>query len=150
MSDNHIRFIPTDPTYVPDIIAQQKARELLAAFVPRADTVKLLLSEQVEFVDQGSNFERVRCPLCSTELEIEWWQSAMDESYKANFTHLGVVTPCCKRSTNLNDLRYEMPAGFARFRLDVLNPDVRNIGEDQLQVLQAVLNCTLRTIWAHY
>jgi len=151
MSDSTLRLIPTDPAYVPDPGAADKARKLLASFVPQASQVTIDLRDEVGFIDQGANFERVGCPLCGAPLELDWWQGALEKAMETQCRDLSVSPPCCGKRTSLNDLRYVKPAGFAKFSLEAMNP---GRGEDldpkQLQQLESLLGCTLRQIWAQY
>jgi hypothetical protein len=150
MSDNILRLIPTVPDYVPDAEAQNQARKLLASHLPQAREVYIELSDTVRFVDQGGNFERVRCPVCGVTLETEWWQQAMDTAYETEFRELGITTPCCASGVSLNDLIYDWPAGFARFSLEALNPNVRDLEDKMKRKLEELLGCELRRIWTHY
>jgi hypothetical protein len=123
MSDNYLRLIPIDPEYVPNRIVQETARERLAGFVPEADEVTVETSDEVRFIHQGANWERVTCPSCKQELEISQWQQLMDEAYTTRLSNLQVKMSCCGSICSLNDLKYEWPAGFARFVLEAANPN---------------------------
>jgi hypothetical protein len=123
--------------------------KLFQSFVPQADSVDARTTETVEFIDQGGNFERVVCPACSAEIPIGWWQDAMDEAYEGHFENLEVTTPCCQTMTTLNDLQYEWPAGFGRFCLEAMNPNIFPFPREQVDNLAQILGCELRVIWAH-
>jgi hypothetical protein len=162
LSTSIIRLIPTIPEYVPDVLSQKRAVELLGSFLPTPDpqsetTAKV--TEHVEFVDQGTNFERIVCPFCSSQLTIEWWHEVMDRAHEEHFTDLSITTPCCQAEGSLNDLRYEWPAGFARFILELREPftidaqgvwQMLELNQAMLEKLQDTLGCRLRVIWAHY
>ena len=60
MSDNYLLLIPTDPQFVPSPASVELARQRLEQLVPDADEVTAVVNHSVEFIDQGSNFERVR------------------------------------------------------------------------------------------
>ena len=66
MSNNLLRFIPTDPYYMPDIQAQHQARELFATFVPQAYEVRLKVTDTPAIFDAGANLER----LCALLAEL--------------------------------------------------------------------------------
>ncbi len=149
MSDNILKLIPTTPHYKPGATAIQKACDLLSSYFSEAGEISYSLTEEVCFIDQGENWERVLCPACGIELDTAWWQQAMDTAYQTGFTDLSVNLPCCGVVSSLNDLRYELPAGFARFVLEIRNPD-GDIGDDELRSLEQILGCGLRKIWAHY
>ena len=149
MSDDYLRLIPVNPEYVPDALAREDARRLLIALVPGADEVLAKITDDVKFVDQGRNFERIVCPSCGSELDVRWWQEAMDSAYATKFTDLVVSLPCCHNECSLNDLHYEWSAGFARFVLEALNPNA-DLDETQIHALEAKLGSALRKIWARY
>ncbi len=163
VSEDIEKFIPADLEYVPDPTSQEQAVAFLRGILPPpyfSDTdIKATTNEHVEFVDQGANFERVVCPFCFTQLSIKWWHDAMDRAYETHFANLEVTTPCCDSRSSLNDLVYEWPAGFARFVLELREPyypdeqgvlHPLHLTAEQHQSLQHILNCELRTIWAHY
>jgi len=41
MSDTWLKFVPSSPTYQPSREAAERARSLLASFVPKADEVEV-------------------------------------------------------------------------------------------------------------
>jgi hypothetical protein len=73
----------------------------------------------------------------------------MDKASENKFTDLSVVVPCCGSKTSLNELRYEWPAGFAQFIIEIINPD-RNISDEELLKIETILGSKLRKIWSHY
>jgi hypothetical protein len=149
MSENTLKFIPIDEQYVPDKSAQKKAREMLASWLPEDSNVQIKVTEQIEFVDSGTNFESVFCSVCGKEISDTWWQQAMDVAYQSEFTNLSIITPCCQTASSLNRLIYEWPAGFARFILIAHNPQ-EDIKEDEVRLIADVLGCTLKKIWVRY
>ena len=128
----------------------KRAREYLARVVPDADEVTATVTDDVAFIDQGANFEGVWCPVCRCQLDLSWWQEEMDAACETSFATLDVRTPCCGASTSLNDLRYDLPAGFARMVLEAMNPGVRDIEERDAAAISSILGTPLRRIWAHY
>jgi hypothetical protein len=150
MSEVWLKVIPTDPNYVPDATSQNEALQLAQSFLPEADGVHVRNTETVEFIDQGGNFERVVCPYCRAEILTEWWQKAMDVAYQEQFVKLDIITPCCQTTASLNDLQYVWPAGFARFRLEVLNPNIASLSQERVGRIAQILGCPLRVILAHY
>jgi hypothetical protein len=148
MSDSILIFIPTDPDYIPELSAQQEARDVLMSFVPDADEVKAQTADEVELVFTGTNLERILCPDCGAQLD-EWWITAVDAAFNhTRFTNLLVTLPCCGITRSLNELRYEWATGFSHFRLEARNPNKRN-GDALLPALEQILGCQLRQIWAH-
>lgn len=52
---------------------------------------------------------------------------------------------------NLTILKFDWPAGFARFELSIWNPGVDGpLSLDIIQKLEDHLKCKLIEIWAHY
>ena len=150
MSENILAFIPTDPSFVPDERDQSKARKLVALFLPHADEIKTVVTNEIEFISSGANFARVICPYCDIEIDMNWWTEAMDKAYKTRFTNLQVNTPCCHQLTSLNHLKYDWASGFARFVLRVRNPDGTELDSEEIRRLEMVLKTPLWKIWAHY
>jgi hypothetical protein len=150
MSGTHLRLIPTDPTFIPAPDAQRKAVALLAEALPHAHELYAEQTPGVQFIDQGSNFKSVACPLCGTVLDTAWWQRAMDRAWGGKaFVDLLADLPCCGGRVSLNDLMYDMPAGFARFMIDLYEPE-GDVGPEAYAELERSLGCKLRKIWARY
>jgi hypothetical protein len=150
VSDNYLRLIPTDPTWRPGAEVTQRAVATLSALVPGADSVEAEMYEEVTFIDQGANFEGLRCPGCQAELEMDWWSDHMGEAGDAGFENLDVTTPCCGARTSLNDLTYDWPAGFAQAELSVLNPQRGWLDDAELAQVASELGHPLKQVMAHY
>lgn len=148
MSSTILNIISTNPSYVPDKTKQDKAKDLLSKIYIE-EKIEFNTTDTIEFIDQGSNFESVFCNLCGRTIEIEEWQNAMDKAYESQFTDLIFITHCCDKTTSLNDLKYEWPAGFGKFTISVSDAQTE-IDEKDLKKLQDILSTTLRIIWAHY
>ena len=132
MSDDVLRLIPEDPAYVPGPDAVERAITLLEGFAPGAEDVTAVVSEEIRFVDQGENFERVLCPSCGERVD-DWWQQEMQRAWETLFEDLSVTTACCGSRLSLNNLTYEWPAGFARFVLEAHNPSLGGwLRQDQI------------------
>lgn len=162
MSAHVLSIIPTDPFWVPGAEAAEAARAALARVYPGAREVGVYRHEDPVFVDQGENFESVRCPGCHSELPIEWWQERMDEAYNRRFRRdLTVRLLCCDRDSTLNDLIYIWPAGFARFGLFAVDyrraghgkplvVDATSLDAIELEGIADVLGHQVKQILAHY
>ena len=118
MSDTLYSFIPTNPE-IELSIEQIKCLKLLDF---KDAEVEIVSGEKIIFADAGQYFENVSCPFCGTTI-VEWWAQAMDEAYSETmgFVSLAIVTPCCHKSSSLNDLKYDWPQGFYRSMVS-LNP----------------------------
>ncbi|MDR2906205.1 MAG: hypothetical protein LBU73_09650 [Helicobacteraceae bacterium] len=148
MSATILKIIPTNSTYAPEAILQDKAKTFLAKFYENKQ-IEIDTTDAIQFVDQGANFDSVFCNFCGESIEIKDWQNAMDKAYEKQFANLDFTTLCCNRKTSLNDLTYDMPAGFAKFQIKILEP-IAEIEEKYLKELQQILGTTLRIIWARY
>ncbi len=148
MSDTFLRIIPTTPSYVPNENYQRNAVTFLTQLFP-GNQIEQEISETIQFIDQGANFESVACNLCGQQLEIEKWQDVMDNAFQNNFDDLKFTTPCCNQITSLNDLDYRMPAGFAKYFLSISNPQ-RELSRDEISNLKTILDTDIKIVWAHY
>jgi len=148
MSDNWLQFVPNDPEYQPSPEAAERARVLLAAFTPQADTVSVEFKESVQFFHPGSNWSGVECSACGADAE-SWWNSAMESAYESGFRSLLTTAACCGARLSLNDLRYPWAAAFGRFVLEAMNPNVRDLPPAEEEQLRAALGCDLRKVWVH-
>ena len=148
MSDDWLRLIPTDPEYQPTPAAAERARQLLMTFVPDARQVTAAFKPAVEFFHPGSNWSGVRCSACGADAR-GWWEPAMTAAAQQGFTQLRVRAACCGALLSLNDLCYPWAAGFARFVIELVNPNIAELTADELDLLSATLGCELRRIWVH-
>ena len=149
MSDNILKLIPSSLTFIPGEDSKEKARASIKLLFPLASQVNFGQSDNPEFVDPGANLERIICPKCFAAINEFWWKKAMDKAYENKFMDLSVFVPCCNSKTSLNDLKYEWPAGFAQFSIEIVNPD-RDILEEELHEVETILDTKLRRIWSHY
>jgi hypothetical protein len=150
MSDTFLRIIPTDPVFVPTFEAGEMARLKLIELLPAADEVEKIQFAEIQFVDQGGNFERLLCPYCKADL-TQHMSKWFDAASQSRFTARKVSLPCCANSADLNDLDWQWPAGFATFMLEAKNPHLPGwLPEGAKKNLEAVLGCRLREIYAHY
>lgn len=156
MSDSFLRVIPEDPGFVPKSAASAEAQALLRGALSPAATaggplqIRGQLHDAVQFVDAGDLFERVQCPHCAAELDLDWWSSAMGDADDAGFERLQVDLPCCEQAASLNGLNYSFPQGFSKYILEVTNPGVDSLDPALIEQLSAALGCPVRLIWAHY
>lgn len=155
MSDNYLRLIATDPRWQPTTAAARQTVTVVTALMPGADSVEAEFYDEVTFIDQGTNLERILCPRCHTELDSDWWAEEMARANNSElggspFSGLEVTTPCCSAGTSLNDLEYEWPAGFARFEIGVLNPQRNWLEPHELVSVADALGHSIRQVMAHY
>lgn len=151
MSGHYLRLIPAEPHYIPPEQVHSVAIAELSRLAPDAKEIFVEIYDAVQFIDQGENFESVSCPLCGSDLK-QWWGGAMDAAYKTRFEDLSVTMPCCGGQTSLNQLRYQCPAGFARFVLSAYNPNLsdEDLTASDLAAIEKILDCKIRLVWAMY
>lgn len=153
MSESFLRVIPRDPSFVPSSAASAEAQALLKSALsqgaPRLQ-IRGQLHDEVQFIDAGDNFERVQCPRCAADLDLDWWSSAVGDADQAGFQQLEVCLPCCEQTASLNALTYTLPQGFARYVLEVSEPGVDRLDAEVATQLSAILGCELQLIWARY
>lgn len=149
MSDNWIIVVPENAKLVPSPDAQQKAIDLFRSIAPHADEVKAEVTEEVRFIDCGANLEKITCPECRKELDIEWWQDAMDEEADAGFPLKRSVLACCKAKLSLADLHYDWPQAFARFSVEAMNPQIGDLSDEQMHAFELALGCRVRKVLQH-
>ena len=60
--------------------------------------------------------------------------------------------PCCGAEVPFTSLKFDLPAGFARFSLSIWNANVDDglLTEVQLATIEQVLGCKLAQIRVHY
>lgn len=148
MSDNLIRLMPFIPNYVPPVDKITTAVGVLSSIFPDL-TIEAAVYPEVQFLDPGGNLEAVYCFCCGAQLDLAWWGKAMDQSARDQFTDLSVITPCCGCETNLNDLQYCWPAGFARFCITISSPS-SDLEKPVMEAVEHALGTDLRRVWIHY
>ncbi|MHA6829295.1 hypothetical protein ACQUJV_24220 [Ralstonia pseudosolanacearum] len=148
MSDNWLQYVPLDPEFVPTELDAEAARTLFSKFAPNADEISLSFKQHVEFFHPGANWSGVTCPLCDADVEA-WWTTKMEDFAAGQLPDLLAKTNCCRTTVSLNELRYVWPAGFGRFVLEAMNPNLRGLSVEQESQLEEVLGCKLRAIWMH-
>jgi hypothetical protein len=148
MSTSVLKIISTNPSYMPDKNQLEGMKRFLSKIYKSGKT-EYIITETIEFIDQGENFERVSCNLCGRDIDMETWQNEMDKAQVKQFTNLIFTTPCCHKKTSLNNLTYKSAAGFAKFVISILDPHT-GLSEVELKQLQEISGTTLRIIRAHY
>lgn len=149
-SGSILKIIPVEPNFEPGKEQQRAIMNYLITKYP-FNEVNSTLTKAVEFIDCGENFESVTCNLCGQNIEMEAWQEVMDWASQNNFNDLTFITPCCHEKANLNDLKYTMPSGFSKYRIEILAPEFTDTQNDDLtQKIKAILGKDIRLIWANY
>jgi hypothetical protein len=152
VGDNWLTVIPTDPHRQPGREAADRAAAVLSGMLPddRARRgVRAVWHDTVELVDCGGNLERISCPRCGRGIAVDRWVEAVSQCYRGGFSTLLVAVPCCGAETSLNELVYDWPMGFARFRIEVARPDRGWLSDEELAAVSGALGHPLRQILVH-
>ena len=161
MSDDVLRIIPRDITFVPTPEGQAKAVEKLEEILPDGEMCNTEVYEDVTFIDCGGNLERISCPACGKDIEIDyfeendpgtnWWYEVTDKLQTAKAQSLETKLPCCNAVVPFTQIKFDWPAGFSMFELSIYNPNIdRNLNDAELSQLETVLGCSLSQVRAHY
>jgi len=150
LTETMLKLIPAYPEYTPSNSSQSNLINKLKVIFVNSE-IKDKLYDHVQFIDQGGNFELIKCPNCQEEIAIGWWQEKMDKAYKVNFENLSLILPCCNGASNLNELEYILPAGFARFVVEILNAESIEYNINQhLKELEKLIGSKLKVIIVRY
>jgi len=161
VSDYVLRIIPMDQDYIPSAEAQQIAVAQLKEMLPDGEMCRAEAYDQLRFIDQGENGEAVLCPSCGKRFPIDpftehdpgvmWWLE-VTESAMRGVEQLHTTTPCCRTQVPFTSLRFNWPAGIARFELSIWNTNAPDglLTAEQLGRIEAILGCRLIQIRAHY
>ena len=156
--ESALRFYAVDPNSVLDPSAEAPLIARLHAAFPDAAEVRVQRWESIQFVDNGADLERVVCDLCGSDV-LDDWQNLMNDAWSGEgFDDLSIVAPCCGAATSLDRLRYDWPAGFGRFSLDVREPGVtwfiprRDVPNEAIELLADLIELSGERIgvaWRH-
>jgi hypothetical protein len=148
MSDNWLRFIPSDPMFQPASDAASAAVAFLQSYTPLAQHVEARFLSEVTFIDPGGNWSGVACSACGADAE-PWWSDAMSAAADRKFRDLMITAGCCGATVSLNELRYHWPVAFGCFVLEAMNPNIADISPAQKQQISEALGCSIRTVKVH-
>jgi len=149
MSVTILRYVPNDPYWQPTAEAAEEAVLLVRSITPASESIEKRFEEKVRFYDPGENWSGVECGMCGADAEA-WWGDAMDRAFTTDFVRLDLKTPCCDRTTSLNDLRYVWPAAFGRFSIEAISPSIADTTAEQDLKIARCLGAPLRKIWVRY
>ena len=150
MSDYFVKIVPKDQFCQLSEQGLKRAEESLKSKLS-CDSITAECYDTPQFIDCGSDLERITCPECGADLDFGWWQEAMDHAYESHFMSLEAEMPCCRKMVSLNNLEYYFPCAFACCEIIVLNP---NSGADDAEnditdSVQKILGTDIRIIRAH-
>ena len=148
MSDYIIKIIPENALFCMSTEEAAKTTRWLKQKIA-ASQIVCRVTDAPQFVDCGSNLERIICPKCGADISLDWWSESMDALYvNGAFRTLMVKTPCCQRDISLNDLDYHFLCGYSCIEYDIHNPIV-NVDDSLIQELEDQFGIKTRIIRCH-
>ena len=151
MSTTYLCLVSLDPEWTPqgDEVIEKMVSLAWNAF-PDAEELEPLTHDHLAFVHPFENLESVTCPNCDGSLHEWFWDLIDDECYQGEAPPVMVVEyPCCKKTGSLADLIFHWPATFAKFQLDVMNPEVDEFPSELVAQLESLTGQKFGGIWAH-
>lgn len=147
MSDFHISIIPVNPYLrLSNDVSDEVINYLKSCVI--ADSIDFYIYDTPSFIDSGSNFKKIRCPICNDDIPNDWWEKAMNNSYETKFAELDIELPCCCKPSSLNNLLYDFSCGFACIKIDIMNP-VGDLNDLNIKYIEEILNFPIRIIRTH-
>lgn len=122
MSQTLMKLIPAKVGAVPNSANESTVINRLKQAKINYESMRIVETKMIQFIDCGKNLEYVRCPHCYRDA-LRWWGKAMSRSEATGFTYRDVVMPCCQQSVKLEDLEYCLPSGFARYVIELRGAD---------------------------
>lgn len=162
MSTDYLKLIPKSPIFVPHEVAQAAAVAELQQMLPEGEEYQAEVYDHITFIDQGENIVAIICPRCGKRNAIEhfvekdtiraWWYDLCEIlGDGVDATKVSTRMPCCRKSVAATELTFDWPAGFARFELSIMEPNIaENLDDAQAAKLAALLGCELLQVRAHY
>ena len=92
-------------------------------------------------------------PIYAEMVAVLWdaGQVTLALELEALWNDLAARMPCCGAVVPFTALTFDWPAGFARFRLSIDNPQVeRPVATEIVRELERILGCSLTQVWALY
>ncbi len=150
MSITNVYIIPENEKYLPSKTEIEAIYNIMGSENFKNMNISYDMSNEIRFYDCGENFEKILCPICSSELDIDWWQEKMDKASENNFVGLEIITPCCHMNSSLNKLDYCYTQGFSKFAIRIGDYDFNHIDNIPVADLQSISREKWKIILARY
>lgn len=148
MSTNCAKLIPCDYQFIPENESADQAVRFLKQNI-KADDITYDIFENPEFIDCGENLTEISCPYCKAEIDFDRWGEMMNECSSSDFSNLEISLPCCGKKSSLNDLIYDFPCGFARFEIDISEPEA-TLDDAEIHEVEKLFRQKFKLIEARY
>ncbi len=150
MSDKFTTLVPRNPFFHADEAALSAVVEWMRRTFPDLDKVQATSKEKPNFFDAGANFESVSCPVCETELDMEWWSLRMSDDFDGDgFRMNKYATPCCQGNLTLNELTYDFHQAFGSCAVEGMNLNVGEFSDQQLADAARIFGTPLSVVYSH-
>ncbi|MDP6636114.1 MAG: hypothetical protein QGG42_14535 [Phycisphaerae bacterium] len=159
MSDNWIALIPQNVDSAVTDDQLNEAASLFQDIAPEAEEITVINQSKLRLFDCGGNLERIVCPHCAGDIELEWWRDQVEAGYEEgdddsendgeSFNLVELELPCCHKHSDLSMLSYSWDQGFSRWGIDVMNPDIGELTAEQASKFESVLGCPIKVIYQH-
>ena len=73
----------------------------------------------------------------------------MEEEADSGYPLRAKEMPCCHAQVSIDQLKYDWPQGFACFSVEAMNPNIRDLSEEDMEEFERLLGCKVRKILQH-
>lgn len=147
MSKTIMKLIPVKVGAVPDSADEITMIKMLKEAEITYESMRIVETKAIQFIDCGKNLEYVRCPHCHRDA-LRWWGQAMNRNEATDFNYRDIIMPCCQQSVKLEDLDYCLPSGFARYVIELRGAD--DLTDTELFVFSTLIGMAFMKVNARY
>jgi len=154
MPTYEVSVIPTDMLWQPGKAAAAEAETCVREFYSGpgqwVEDVSVSFSDRIMVVQPGLNLSHITCPGCQGDIPVEWYWGFLAR-HGEEVDSLEVTAPCCGTNTALDALLYDVPVGYARFKIVTINPGrADELTAEELAVVADILGRPLRQIFGFW
>ncbi len=150
MSITNVYIIPENEKYTPSKTEIEAIYNTMESRNCKNMNISYDINNEIRFYDCGENLEKILCPICNSELDIDWWQEEMGKASENSFVGLEIITPCCHMNSSLNKLDYCYTQGFSKFAIRIEDFDFKQRDDLPVAELQSVSSEKWKIILARY
>jgi len=114
------------------------------------DEVAVRFSDRIIVVHPHLNLSQITCSECQADISVEWyWDFIVRHGEEVD--SIDVTAPCCDTNPSLDALLYDVPVGYARFKIVSINPSQADeLTAEKLEVVAEILGHPLRQIFGFW